>query len=101
MPIFDSMQLLLSVKDFVGDTTYVQSYEVYELNKPLVEAMANGKDTIAYINFDMEQIYDSSKPLFTSNSRIRRRESIQPRRPLQWSLCRWLPIARLGILCAA
>lgn len=65
LPIFDSMQLLLSVKDFVGDTTYVQSYEVYELNKPLVEAMANGKDTIAYINFDMEQIYDSSKPLFT------------------------------------
>lgn len=65
LPIFDSMQLLLSVKDFVGDTTYVQTYEVYELNKSLIEAMDNGKDTIAYINFDMEQIYDSSKPLFT------------------------------------
>ena len=65
LPIFDSMQLLLSVKDFVGDTTYVQTYEVFELNKSLVEAMAGEKDTLAYINFDMEQIYDSSKPLFT------------------------------------
>ena len=65
LPIFDSMQLLLSVKDFAGDTTYVQTYEVFELKKPLVEAMAGEEDTLAYINFDMEQLYDSSKPLFT------------------------------------
>ena len=70
LPIFDSMQLLLSVTDFVGDTTYVQTYEVYEINKPLGEAMSvvdkdGNKDTLAYINYDMEQLYDSSKPLFT------------------------------------
>ena len=70
LPIFDSMQLLLSVTDFAGDTTYVQRYEVFEVTKSLAEAMEvtnkeGEKDTIAYINFDMSQIYDSSKPLFT------------------------------------
>lgn len=65
LPIFDSLQLLLSVKDFAGDTTYVQTYEVFEVTKSLVEAMDDGKDTVAYIGFDMEQLYDQSKPLFT------------------------------------
>lgn len=70
LPIFDSMQLLLSVTDYVGDTTHVQRYEVFEVTKSLVEAMEvtnedGTKDTIAYINFDMSQLYDSSKPLFT------------------------------------
>ncbi len=65
LPIFDSMQVILSVKDFAGDTTYVQTYEVYEVNKSLVEAMNDGTDTVAYINYDMAQIYDSEKPLFT------------------------------------
>ena len=54
LPIFDSLQLLLSVKDFAGDTTYVQTYEVFEVTKSLVEAMDDGKDTVAYIGFDME-----------------------------------------------
>lgn len=65
LPIFDSMQVILSVKDYAGDTTHVQTYEVYEVNKSLVEAMDDGTDTVAYINFDMGQIYDSDKPLFT------------------------------------
>ena len=70
LPIFDSMQFLLSVREFAGDTTFVQKYEVFEVIKSLDEAMTitdeNGeKDTVAYINFDMEQLYDSSKPLFT------------------------------------
>ncbi len=65
LPIFDSMQLLVSVKNFDGDTTRVQTYEVYEVTKSLIEAMDDGKDTVAYIGFDMEQLYDRSKPLFT------------------------------------
>lgn len=65
LPIFDSLQLLMSVKDFAGDTTHVQRYEVFEVTKSLLEAMDDGVDTAAYINFDMEQLYDSSKPLFT------------------------------------
>jgi hypothetical protein len=65
LPIFDSIQMILSVKDFVGDTTHVQTYEVYEVNTSLVEAMDNGKDTIAYIGFDMEKLYNSNEPLFT------------------------------------
>lgn len=65
LPIFDSMQMLLSVTDFAGDTTHVQTYEVFEINKSLVEAMDNGTDTVAYIGFDMEQLYDQNKPLFT------------------------------------
>ena len=69
-PIFDSMQLLLSVTDFGGDTTYVQTFEVFEVTKSLVDAMdiiekGGEKDTVAYLNCDMSQLYDSSKPLFT------------------------------------
>lgn len=65
LPIFDSMQMILSVTDFAGDTTHVQTYEVFEVNKSLIEAMDDGTDTVAYIGFDMEQLYDQSKPLFT------------------------------------
>ena len=69
-PIFDSMQLLLSVTDFGGDTTHVQTYEVFEVTKALVDVMDviekdGEKDTVAYLNCDMSQLYDSSKPLFT------------------------------------
>lgn len=65
LPIFDSLQVILTVSDYGGDTTHVQTYEVYEVNKSLIEAMDDGKDTVAYVGFDMEQLYDSSKPLFT------------------------------------
>ena len=51
LPIFDSLQVILSVLDCVGDTTYVQTYEVFEVNKSLAEAMEvtdedGQKDTI-------------------------------------------------------
>ncbi|MBO5875337.1 MAG: DUF4270 family protein [Alistipes sp.] len=65
LPIFDSMQVILSVTDFAGDTTHVQTYEVYEVNRSIAEAVDEGKDSAAYINYDMEKLYDSSKPLFT------------------------------------
>ena len=65
LPIFDSIQVILTVSDFEGDTTYVQTYEVYEVNKSLIEAMDDGTDTVAYIGFDMEKVYDKNKPLFT------------------------------------
>ncbi len=70
LPIFDSMQLLLSVTDFAGDTTHVQTYEVFEVIKPLSEAMTTidkdgNEEKVAYIDFDMETLYDQNKPLFT------------------------------------
>ena len=65
LPIFDSMQMLLSVTDYTGDTTYVQTYEVYEIISSIEESMINDDDTIAYINHDMSKLYDPSKLLFT------------------------------------
>ena len=70
LPIFDSMQLLLAITDFGGDTTHVQTYEVFEVTKPLVDAMDiverdGAKDTVTFINCDMRQLYNNEKPLFT------------------------------------
>lgn len=65
LPIFDSMQMLLSITDYAGDTTYVQTYEVYEIISSLEESMVNGDDTVAYINHDMSKLYNPSKLLFT------------------------------------
>ena len=67
LPIFDSMQLLLSVSDFGGDTTRVNTFEVYEVLTSLSENMqeVNDDETTAYIGHDMEPLYDPSKRLFT------------------------------------
>lgn len=78
MPIFDSMQLLISVSAFAGDTTYVQHYEVYEVLTALEDTMSEDTDDgetgggsssdetkVAYINHDMSKLYDPSKLLFT------------------------------------
>ena len=74
LPIFDSMQLLLSVSDFAGDTTYVQTYEVYEILSSIEESMVSddddadaNSDKVAYIGHDMSKLYDPSKLLFTFN----------------------------------
>ena len=67
LPIFDSIQMILSVSDFAGDTTRVNTYEVYEISKmSLKESMeqSNGEE-VAYINHDMKPLYDASEPLFT------------------------------------
>lgn len=68
LPIFDSLQMILSVKAFGGDTTRVNTYEVYEIcNMTLAESMeaTNDGEQTAYINHDMEPLYDKSKRLFT------------------------------------
>ena len=68
LPIFDSMRILLSVDEFVGDTMRPIRYEVYEITgKHIKESMAdaNDGDTTAYINHDMSDLYDPSKLLFT------------------------------------
>ena len=69
MPIFDTMKLVLSVKNYGGDTLVPIRYKVYELQKPLVGNVLNhdekrDKDSIAYINCDLSGVYDESKPIF-------------------------------------
>ena len=69
MPIFDTMKLVLSVKNYGGDTLVPIRYKVYELQKPLVGNVLNhdekrDQDSIAYINCDLSGVYDESKPIF-------------------------------------
>ena len=68
-PLFDTMQLVLSVKDYGGDTLVPIRYKVYELIKPLAENVLKyddkrEKDSVAYINCDLSAVYDESKPIF-------------------------------------
>ncbi len=68
-PIFDTMKLVLSVKNYGGDTLAPVRYKVYELIKPLAENVLQydekrDKDSIAYINCDLSGVYDESKPIF-------------------------------------
>ena len=68
LPVFDSLQMVLSVSDLCGDTTRVNTYEVYEIcNMSLAESMeaGSGSENVAYINHDMEPLYDKTKRLFT------------------------------------
>lgn len=71
-PIFDSAQIMLSVKSFGGDTLVPQTFVVYEVidNKYITEKpIASGKserDSTFYLNFNPEtQGVVASQPLFT------------------------------------
>jgi hypothetical protein len=69
LPIFDTMKLVLSVKEYGGDTLVPIRYKVYELLKPLAENVLKyddkrKKDSVAYINCDLSAVYDESKPIF-------------------------------------
>jgi hypothetical protein len=69
MPIFDTMKLVLSIKDYGGDTLAPIRYKVYELKKSLAENVLKydeqrDLDSIAYINCDLSGVYDESKPTF-------------------------------------
>ena len=69
LPIFDTMKLVLSVKEYGGDTLVPIRYKVYELLKPLAENVLKyddkrKKDSVAYINCDLSTVYDESKPIF-------------------------------------
>ena len=61
-PIFDSMQLALSITSFHGDTTYRQRFEVYEITSN--EYFKERTDTAFRINFDAEK-YIGKEPIFT------------------------------------
>ena len=68
-PIFDTMKLVLSIKNYGGDTLVPIRYKVYELQTPLVENVLKydekrEQDSIAYINCDLSPVYDESKPIF-------------------------------------
>jgi len=68
-PIFDTMKLVLSVKEYGGDTLVPIRYKVYELLKPLAENVLKyderrEEDSVAYINCDLGDVYDKSKPIF-------------------------------------
>lgn len=68
-PIFDTMKLVLSIKNYGGDTIVPIRYKVYELKKPLAGNVLKydekrQKDSIAYINCDLTPVYDESKPIF-------------------------------------
>lgn len=69
MPIFDTMKLVLTVKDYGGDTLVPIRYKVYELQKSLAENVlkhdvSRNQDSVAYINCDLSPVYDESKPIF-------------------------------------
>ena len=68
-PIFDTMKLVLSIKNYGGDTLVPIRYKVYELQKPLAENVLKydekrEQDSVAYINCDLTPVYDESKPIF-------------------------------------
>ena len=68
-PIFDTMKLVLSIKNYGGDTLVPIRYKVFELKKPLAGNVlkydeARQQDSIAYINCDLTPVYDESKPIF-------------------------------------
>lgn len=61
-PIFDSMQLLLSIADYAGDTTVVQHFEIYEVVAD--DFLTESADTVFYTAFDPTP-YLSERPIFT------------------------------------
>ena len=71
-PIFDSIQLLLSVADFKGDTLEPQKFNVYEVTESFFDANEHADGTVDstfYITFDPADFhgrrYISSQPAFT------------------------------------
>ncbi len=66
-PIFDSVQLMLSINSYGSDTITPQRYNVYEVtdNKYLDDTKAK-QDTVFYLNFDPQaEGIVGSEPLFT------------------------------------
>lgn len=68
-PIFDTMKLVLTIKDYGGDTLVPVRYKVYELLKPLDKNVLEYDerregDMVAYINCELGGVYDETKPIF-------------------------------------
>lgn len=71
-PIFDSIQLLINVADYKGDTLVPQTFLVYEVTDDFIKVNTNadGKaDTVFYATFDPADFrgkrYISAEPAFT------------------------------------
>ncbi|MFR9649243.1 MAG: DUF4270 family protein [Rikenellaceae bacterium] len=71
LPIIDSAILLISMADYIGDTTYVQDYEVFAI---VDDSFIDGSvDSVFFgmsVNgaqplFDIENYIDESDPIFT------------------------------------
>ncbi len=65
LPIFDTMKMLISINNYGGDTLVPIRYNIYELKKSLVGNVLSEKDSTAYSDCDLSEIYDESKPIFT------------------------------------
>lgn len=63
-PIFDSMQMVLYITDFHGDTTKSRRFNVYEIKSNDYFKIPELKDSTFYINFDPTE-YISEEPIFT------------------------------------
>ena len=69
MPIFDTMFMLLTVKDYGGDTITPIRYKVYRLHNSLAGNVLKydekrKKDSVAYINCDLSGVYNPEEPIF-------------------------------------
>lgn len=63
-PIFDSIQLLVNMSSYGGDTTVVQDFAIYEVISN--DYLKDLEDTTFYLNFDPEQEgILGEEPLFT------------------------------------
>ena len=65
LPIFDTMKMLISINNYGGDTLVPIRYNIYELKKSLIGNVLSEKDSTAYSDCDLSEIYDESKPIFT------------------------------------
>ena len=90
-PIFDSLQLLLSVSSYAGDTLQPQRFGVYRIlnNDYLKDNDGNGDgttDTTFFTSFNPVEAgcIDANDPLFTFTFPTGRRRGL-PRRPSRWS----------------
>lgn len=66
-PIFDSVQILLTISEFGGDTLQPQRYNVYEVTGDFIAGNINADgevDSTFYLTYDVEP-YINPEPVFT------------------------------------
>lgn len=62
-PIFDSIQIVMSIIGYGRDTITPQTFHVYEVTSN--DYLKDSKDSIFYIGFDPKPFLDMSEPLFS------------------------------------
>ncbi len=63
MPILDSLMLSFSLVEYSGDTTQVQTFDVYEVRN--VDFLKSSFDSVYFANFDVSQLDLTDEPIFT------------------------------------